>query len=224
LALSGNFNHAFRMPAVTMLIEILFGFMERMAARDDANQSKIAWLDIACGRGEIANAVDPMRFGAQDWEIAGADLQKAKIELARRANTIGRRFEVEDALELMRRKLAANERYHIVSMFEFLEHIEDPLKMLRQIKGMDPVFVVAGSPLAQKLNAPMDDKPDRVHLWSYSREGWEELFRLAGFSPVYSSETRVGAYVGGLDWLTMICGPVDQIRAQRTAMWAEPST
>ena len=213
LPLAPNFNHAFRMPQAVSLIELLFGFLEALDA-----PGKLAWLDIACGRGEMANAVDPTRFCARDWEIAGADLQNAKIEIARRQNTHGRTFHAEDALEMMRCKLAAQERYHIVTMFEFLEHIDDPLGLLRQISAMEPTFVMAGSPLEQKLDAPMDDTPDRAHLWSYSREGWEEMFRLAGFEPVFSSEARVGAYVGGLDWLTIICGPLDVLKARRTGL------
>lgn len=210
LKLEKNFNHSFREPQAQMLVELLFGYLQALDT-----PPPIRWLDIACGSGRITNAVDAGRFSALEREIVGVDLQESRIGIAELANAEGRSFHVADAIDFMRNKKSTGEVFHIVSMFEFLEHLTDPLGFLNRLQELAPTFVIAGSPLEQKLDKPFDSESDNVHLWSYSREGWEEMFRLAGFNPIYSSEARVGSYVGGLDWLTIICGPVDQIRARR---------
>lgn len=218
VALGANYNHAFRTPQVVLLVELLFGFLESINP-----DGPLSWLDVACGRGEIANGVDPRKFSSRDWEISGADLQAAKIEVAKHANTQGRGFFAADALELMQQRVDDGGQHHIVSMFEFLEHLDDPLKLLRQIAKMNPIFVIAGSPMEQKLNAPADHRVDPVHLWSYSRTGWEQMFAVAGLTPVYANEARAGTYVGGLDWLTMICGPRDWLRKNRLRLGGKTS-
>lgn len=213
--IGANLNHSLRKGLATRLVELVFGYVEALEAPDE-----VAWLDIACGTGQIANATDPTRYGARGWSITGADLQTSRISDARVRAARGRRFEVADAFDLLAAKAAAGERFHIVSMFEFLEHLEDPLALLRRVAAFGPSFVVAGSPLAQKLERPDDRAPDRSHLWSFSREAWEQMFRAAGLEPVISSETRVGSYVGGLDWLSMVSGPKALLESRRQSLQA----
>ncbi|MEM1384083.1 MAG: class I SAM-dependent methyltransferase [Pseudomonadota bacterium] len=210
LRLSANFNHSVRKPYATTLLELVFGYVHALERPEE-----VSWIDIACGTGEIANGVDPGRFGPRRWQITGSDLQGAKIAYARSQSAKGRSFVAEDAFEMMQRRADGGEQYHIVSMFEFLEHIDDPLGFLKRVAEFKPLFVVAGSPLSQKLEAPTNINPDPRHLWSFSRESWETMFQAAGLEPVISSEVRVGRYMGGLDWLTMVSGPKDRIRARR---------
>ena len=44
------------------------------------------------------------------------------------------------------------------------------------------------------------------------------MFELAGFEVVYSSEVRIGSYIGGMDWLSMLCGPKTQLKEQRVKL------
>jgi hypothetical protein len=204
-------NHAFRRAAITGLVELLFG----LVARRNPNRP-IRWLDIACGDGQIANAVNPSKLGAKTWEIVGCDFQPAKIEVARQQNTIGRHFQVADAFQILDEYRLRGETFDIVSMFEFLEHLEDPFQCIQKLRGFHATFVVAASPLAQKFDKPFDVTPDPIHLWSFRRAAFEAMFGLAGFEVVYTSEARVGTYLGGLDWLTCICGPRELMRQDRT--------
>jgi 2-polyprenyl-3-methyl-5-hydroxy-6-metoxy-1,4-benzoquinol methylase len=210
LSLTRNINHAFRRAHVVHLVELLFGLI---AAKNP--EQKIRWLDIGCGTGDFANSVHPARYGAREWDILGCDLQSGKIELANAQRSLGRTFIVGDAFEILEKVRAQGQKFDIVTMFEFLEHLEDPLKFISQLGPFDPTFVYAASPLAQKLGHPFDAKPDKVHLWSFTLRGWEKMFELAGMKPVYSSEVRVGSYVGGLDWLGIVCGPQAEIMSNR---------
>ncbi len=73
------------------------------------------------------------------------------------------------------------------------------------------------------MRKPLDVRPDRAHLWSFSRRAWEQMFELAGLEVVYSSEIRVGSYIGGLDWLSIVCGPRDQLRDRRQSLESLPT-
>jgi hypothetical protein len=43
------------------------------------------------------------------------------------------------------------------------------------------------------------------------------MFKIAGFEPVFSSEVRVGGYIGGLDWLTVVFGPAGDWKRDRVS-------
>ncbi|ESR22904.1 methyltransferase domain-containing protein [Lutibaculum baratangense] len=205
-----NINHSFRIPLALTHVEVLFALAGALNGKPSTS-----WIDVACGPGTITNGVDPGRFGDGEWGIVGTDLQAAKIAIANARRTRGRSFFAEDALQRLRERHEAGERFDIISMFEFLEHLEDPLAFLKQVAAFEPMFVIAASPREQVFNLPFDAAPDVQHLWSFSRAGWERMFEIAGLTPVYASESLVGHYIGGLDWLTMIAGPKDVMRRVR---------
>jgi 2-polyprenyl-3-methyl-5-hydroxy-6-metoxy-1,4-benzoquinol methylase len=212
--LGSNVNHALRATHAVALVETILGSIKLLFAADE----RIRWLDIGCGSGRFANSVNPGRFGVQKWDIVGCDLQEGKIAVANRRRARGRRFFVGDALQMLDSYQARGEAFHLVSMFEFLEHLDDPLHFLRRLGTFRPKFIIAASPLAQKIGMANDLTPDPAHLWSFSRRGWEQMFELAGFEVVYSSEVRVGTYIGGLDWLTLVCGPRELLQARRQTL------
>lgn len=211
--LGPNVNHSFRYSHAISVVENLLGITGALE-----NVRPVRWMDIGCGTGHFANAVNPARFGLTSWEIVGCDMQAGKIAIAQKQRARGREFFASDAFAMLDAYKKKGEHFDLVSMFEFLEHLDDPLKFMRKLDTFKPKFVLAASPLAQRLNQPKSSKPDRVHLWSFSRRSWEQMFALAGLDVVYSSETRVGGYIGGLDWLSMASGPIDQLRERRTAL------
>jgi SAM-dependent methyltransferase len=216
LELGPNVNHAFRSTHAVTLVETILGTIEVLRDRE----GPVRWIDIGCGTGRFANGVNPRRFGVQKWDIVGCDFQEGKIAVANRRRARGRSFFCSDAFKMLEEYRQRGEPFHLVSMFEFLEHLDDPLRFIRQLDTFHPNFVLAASPLAQKMGNPRDIKPDPVHLWSFSRRGWEQMFELAGFEVAYSAEVRVGSYIGGLDWLTVVCGPREQLKARRQAFAA----
>jgi len=212
-----NLNHGFRWTHAISLIEHVFGLAKLIVGKNET----IRWLDIGCGIGNFANRVDPTKFGVRSWEIVGADFQAGKIAMANQSRAKGRTFFVGDALDVVANYEKRGESFHIISMFEFLEHLDDPLKFIKKLGAVESSFILAASPLEQKLDLPRDRKPDRVHFWSYSRVAWEQMFASGGLTPIYASETRVGHYVGGLDWLSMICGPLEECRSRRTELYED---
>jgi 2-polyprenyl-3-methyl-5-hydroxy-6-metoxy-1,4-benzoquinol methylase len=216
MQLGNNVNHAFRATHAVALVETILGSIKLLYGGGE----RIRWMDIGCGTGRFANSVNPRRFGVEKWEIVGCDLQRGKIAVAERQRARGRRFFASDALQMLDDYRKRGESFHLVSMFEFLEHLEDPLHFLRRVDTFRPKFIIAASPLAQKMGEAQDATPNRAHLWSFSRRGWEQMFELAGFEVVYSSEARVGAYIGGLDWLTIVCGPRELLQARRQTLGA----
>jgi 2-polyprenyl-3-methyl-5-hydroxy-6-metoxy-1,4-benzoquinol methylase len=209
-----NVNHALRATHAVALVETMLAAIKGLLGTEE----RIRWLDIGCGTGRFANSVNPKRFGVEKWDIVGCDLQEGKIAIANRRRARGRRFFAAEAFEMLDSYRARGESFHLVSMFEFLEHLDDPLRFLRRLDSFAPKLIIAGSPLAQKIDMPRDRTPDPAHLWSFSRRGWEQMFALAGFDVVYSSEVRIGTYIGGLDWLTVVCGARELLRARRETL------
>jgi hypothetical protein len=216
LDLGPNVNHAFRSTHAVNLVETLLGTIAILME----GEVPIRWMDIGCGTGRFANGVNPRRYGVEKWEIVGCDFQEGKIGVANRRRARDRSFFCSDALAMLDDYKNKGELFHLVTMFEFIEHLDDPLHFIRKLDAFTPRFVLAASPLAQKMNNPRDIRPDPVHLWSFTRHGWEQMFALAGFEAVYSAEIRVGSYIGGLDWLTIVCGPREQMKARRQAFGA----
>lgn len=209
--LSHNINHAFRVSYGVYLIEVLFGLLSTKNS-----EQAIRWLDIGCGFGQIINSVDPKRYGCQNWEITGCDMQEGKIKFANQLKLPDRQFFTKEAFSLLSEMSTQNNPYDIISMFEFMEHLNDPLSFLEQLAGFRSEVILIASPLAQTIGKPLMRKPDPVHLWSFSREGLEDMLKIAGLDVIYSSEVRVGSYIGGLDWLTVVCGDKELFKEKRT--------
>jgi 2-polyprenyl-3-methyl-5-hydroxy-6-metoxy-1,4-benzoquinol methylase len=211
-----NINQAYRWTQVISLVETVLGITKLLEAEfQSGGNETLRWMDIGCGTGNFVNRVNPRRFGVQEWDIVGCDRQEGKIEIANRQKARGRSFFTADAFDMLGNYKTRGESFHLVSMFEFLEHLDDPLRFIRQLDTFSPKFVLAASPLEQKMKNPRDVRPDHVHLWSFSLRSWQQMFELAGFEVVYSSEVRVGSYIGGLDWLSVLCGPRRELTGRR---------
>jgi 2-polyprenyl-3-methyl-5-hydroxy-6-metoxy-1,4-benzoquinol methylase len=215
-ALGSNINHSLRWTHAVSLVENLIGVISMIGT----GREKVRWMDIGCGTGRFANAVNPARFTDREWDIIGCDMQAGKIAVAEAQKARGRRFFVADAFEMLKSYENRGEMLDLVSMFEFLEHLDDPLQFVRRLHLFRPKFVLAASPLEQKFSSPAEIRPDPVHLWSFSRKSWEQLFELAGFEVVYTSEVRIGSYISGLDWLSTVCGPREELHDKRTSLKA----
>lgn len=88
------------------------------------------------------------------------------------------------------------DRVNLLLCCETLEHLDDPVEVLRQIRAKTDVLV-----LSTPLDAWRDSNPE--HLWAWNREGIEGLlsaagFRVAAFATSDARSTHRGSYLFGI--------------------------
>ncbi|MCI0363943.1 MAG: methyltransferase domain-containing protein [Phycisphaerales bacterium] len=193
LPFNDSSNHMVRQRTVVALIEYLFGVAGRRYPHET-----IRWLDLGCGSGRIANGVRVPDSVADRFEIVGLDYGADQVKRANAQAALNRRFIQADGLQPPAELLST--QYHIVSAFEFLEHMLDPAAFLRLYAPHCSGFFIAGSP----LNENRGWQPALAHVWSFGRAGYEAIFRHAGFRINLSLEARIGTYIGGHDWVTVV--------------------
>jgi hypothetical protein len=76
--------------------------------------------------------------------------------------------------------LAEDRFYDLIVLTEILEHVEDPVALLRLARAHAKV-VVASSPLIPDTGG-MDDNPE--HLWQFDAPGYSEMLKEAGWTPI----------------------------------------
>src|ERR1700731_2470937 len=147
---SMNINHAYRWTHVISLVETVLGITKLLSSGNET----LRWMDIGCGTRNFVNNVNPRGFGVQEWDIVGCARQEGKIEVANRQKARGRSFFTADAFDMLGNYKTRGDSFHLVSMFEFLDHLDDPLRFISQLDTFSPKFVLAASPLEQKMKNP----------------------------------------------------------------------
>jgi Methyltransferase domain len=195
-SLAGNIDHFVRQSQLFGLIEMLF-----MLIGKERPGETIRWLDLGCSRGVTANGIRLQEYlPDRNWEIVGVDWNESAVRIANKRADVGRTFLKGDAKEAIAQ--LGGTRFNIISAFEVIEHLEDPVKTLKDYVPWCSDFFIAGSPLAELqgwLPAPN-------HIWTFDRPGFEETFRAAGLTPVFANEAYVGRFNKGADWVTLIAG------------------
>lgn len=191
---SGNIDAGVRITSAAAYIESLLNTL-----RDKVQGRPIRWLDIGCGGGCIMNSVNPNKYLIDNYEFYGVDLSDGDIEWAKRSAEPNRTFIHGNAFSLPQDILQGG--FDIVSAFEFLEHIADPISFLEQAKTLARTYVVGESPSNECVSRV---EHSRIHMWSFDRDGFTKLFTEAGLHPFMVSETLIGKYCGGQDWLTCV--------------------
>jgi 2-polyprenyl-3-methyl-5-hydroxy-6-metoxy-1,4-benzoquinol methylase len=190
----GAFDAGARLLAASGLVEYVLAVLRYQNPGEN-----IRWLDIGCGSAQIMNLVRPERVGIHDFEFVGVDASEGDIEWARRqSGAANRTFYIGDAFSLPAELRQGG--FHLVTMFEFIEHVEDPIGLIRAAKELSTGYVLGGSPcdeLVQPVGAT-------VHLWSFNKQGFIEIFRQAGLDVTLANQMEVGSYASGQDWLTCL--------------------
>jgi|SRR5690606_18846865 len=196
------FNHYDHSVRKSHALNVVETFMAILENSDIKLNNK--WLDVGCGTGQIANAVNPKRHTNKQWEIHGCDLQKNRIRVAKNNACKNRYFHQENVLNKLQNNNIKETEFDIISMFEFCEHFADPFSLLRDISENNFKIMVIATPLAQKLNSINDSSPDPVHLWSFTTNAIIKMIDKMELKTIYHSEIGVGSYTKGLDWLTVV--------------------
>lgn len=159
---------------------------------------RFRWLDVGCGNGVIANSVDFEEAGVRNYEVVGLDLGAPQIEQANANAAWNRCFYHQDLRTMDAAILGSG--FDLVTAFEVSEHLRDPLSFFKICASASRNYLMFGSPL-EELVTPFSCEQ---HLFSFSRLGFEELIKKAGFDVFMSNEMRLGSYNAGNDWLTIV--------------------
>jgi len=76
--------------------------------------------------------------------------------------------------------LAPERYFDLIVLTEILEHVEDPVSILRMARARAAILV-ASSPLIPD-NGRIDDNPE--HLWQFDSIGYRDLLTSGGWNPV----------------------------------------
>lgn len=134
--------------------------------------------DPAVGDGSILDAV----WALYPFRLAYAtDLSEPNINRLRQRATWPKQTAVKDITQAI---LDLPEKVDTIVLTEILEHLEDPDSVLVQARRKANVLVAS---------SPVEEPPGVVnheHLWSFGREGYQDMIREAGWTPF--SYTEIG--------------------------------
>lgn len=196
--LGGSISHVVRKWQVIGLIEMLFTLLRR-----ERPNETLRWLDLGCGSGDAINCVRIEDYlPDENWEIIGVDWNKSNIDQAAREAKSNRTFLLGDVKEAVDH--IGGGQFNIVSAFEFVEHLEDPVRTLKSYAPLCNDFFIAGSPLEEQQSW----LPAPAHIWSFDRKGYAATLDAAGFTPVFANEAHIGKFLKDRDhdWVTVIGG------------------
>jgi len=145
-------------------------------ARMNVTAGLIAWprpgsvLDPACGEGVSILAAHGM------FPFTGfvGDIGEANVAWVRERAPDGWSFYVGDAEQTIRDA----GKVELIVLTEFLEHIEDPVGMLRLAREHARI-VVCSSPEMR----PGQTEYNPEHLWAFDGDGYKEMIIEAGWTP-----------------------------------------
>lgn len=88
-------------------------------------------LDVGCGEGFVISY-----FRSQGWQVAGIDFSRAGVE---QINPDCIEFVQQgDVFQLLKAKIATGEKYDLVWLGNVLEHVLDPVGLLRSLRFLIP--------------------------------------------------------------------------------------
>lgn len=146
------------------------GVVDRVIA---AGSTSGRWLDIGCGRGLVMAAANDSGF-----ESTGIEPTESFAALAKRFGTVHQGF-LDDAF-------APPRGFDAISMMAVLEHVADPLDMLRRAAAQANAgaVLIAEVPQAHRLEAMVLDRAIRISRrpWTVRTCPFIEPFHLSEWS------------------------------------------
>jgi hypothetical protein len=140
----------------------------------------IAWhrpeqvLDPACGDGSIVEAahrIHPIKYAGLS-DISAPSIEALDVSFPHEKH-------VEDVETCLRINLGRMRPWDMVVLTEFLEHVPDPVDILRGAR-LVATNLVASSPC---MRPGQSDESNPEHLWQFDMKGYGEMLEEAGWTP-----------------------------------------
>jgi SAM-dependent methyltransferase len=146
-----------------------------------ATTGKGTILDVACGEGHFLHAAR-----CRGFKVRGVDINPRLVETAR--GVYGLDVACQDLAAYLDDCRANHRRFDYVTAFEILEHVADPVGVLRSFASVG-AGVAVSVPCAERRPAlfgrAVDAPPHHLTLWS--KEALLRALGAAGFTPVHVS-------------------------------------
>jgi SAM-dependent methyltransferase len=147
-----------------------------------------AVLEIGCGDGHLSKVLSGERI-----DVTGLDLARRRLVEARRVAPAGA-YVQGSALALPFR----DRSFDTVSAVEVIEHLEDPLSALREMRRVSRRHVLFTTPFDQKVEKVvcphcLREFPMSGHVQSFDEARLRQVAGKAGLRPVRVAKYRMGA-------------------------------
>jgi SAM-dependent methyltransferase len=142
-------------------------------------------LDIGCGGGNMAKAIKRER---PDLSVHGVDVSRSAIDYASRDHQ-GVEFRLAEAERLPYK----DGQFDVVTMFDVLEHVADPVHVLSEVSRVlrpGGLFHIA---------LPLEDQPGTIYRFIGAGRRWKAKLRCGGHIQLFDdSRFRAMAQMVGL--------------------------
>lgn len=156
------------------------------------NRGKGVLLDVGAGTGEFMKVAE-----AEQWRVCGIEPNEGAREIAHKKGLV-----VYSSLSLQKDPI-----FDVVTLWHVFEHLPDPEKSARELKGILKAdgFLVLALPNFRSLDAghyksywAAYDVPR--HLWHFSKDSIKDLFEPLGFNLVSVKPLWLDAFY--ISWLS----------------------
>jgi ubiquinone/menaquinone biosynthesis C-methylase UbiE len=160
---------------------LMKGVYEETKRNIEREYSSGKLLDMGCGLGLFLKLWDP-----QKWEVFGIDISEQAVEYAKSKGLNVRQGSLE-------KTDFSDTRFDVITMFYVLEHLPNPLKVLKEVRRVlkkDGLLVIR---IPQSISAERFLKffgvrcnlfHPPMHLYDFSTEILREFLLKAGFTKI----------------------------------------
>jgi 2-polyprenyl-3-methyl-5-hydroxy-6-metoxy-1,4-benzoquinol methylase len=160
-------------------------FLKKAITKIKNSQEKITYADVGDSDGSIQMLLSVF-FSKDELSSLGINLQEAAVE---KIKNLGFDAICADALKLRDN----NTKYDVISVFETLEHLPDPLGFLTEIRPIVNNQLIISVPYIRgsrvglaylKNNWNIDRKAtiENQHIFELSTADWEKIFKHTGWT------------------------------------------
>lgn len=189
---------------IRFLVAAECSFIEKEVASVLANRQSCSYADIGDSDGSVRTVMEDI-FGKTQLETVGINLQPSAVE---RMKERGLNAICKDAIEVGNLGI----RYNVVSLFETMEHLPDPIGFLQKIGSVVEDRLVLSVPyvrcsrvgLYYQGNSWAKDLPvtiETVHIFELSPDDWKKIFLHSGWRVDRETIFKQFPASGPLKWI-----------------------